>query len=164
MEQWKKIKDFENYEVSDEGRIRNTKTNRILKLKLGNRGYYEICLSNNGVKTNFRVHRLVASHFISNPNNLNVINHKDENKLNNCANNLEWCTSKYNTNYGNCIKKYSTKNKKPILMIKNGSIVKEYDSAVDAEKDGFIRSSISSCCKGIQKNHKGFEFKFKNNN
>ena len=53
-----------------------------------------------GKSTHFTLHRLLAVHFIPNPNNLPFVNHIDENKLNNSINNLEWCTQVYNTNYG----------------------------------------------------------------
>ena len=65
----------------------------------------EVRLSKDGKSTHFTLHRLLAVHFIPNPNNLPFVNHIDENKLNNSINNLEWCTQVYNTNYGEGIKR-----------------------------------------------------------
>lgn len=65
----------------------------------------EVRLSKGGKSTHFTLHRLLAVHFIPNPNNLPFVNHIDENKLNNSINNLEWCTQAYNTNYGEGIKR-----------------------------------------------------------
>ncbi len=83
-----------NYEVSNLGRIRNIKTNRILKTSVNSRGYESILLSL-GSKGNIRcivMHRVIAQLFLPNPDNLPVINHIDGNKLNNKLENLEWCT------------------------------------------------------------------------
>lgn len=75
-------------------------------MKIWNNGrYMEVRLSKNGKSTHFTLHRLLAVHFIPNPNNLPFVNHIDENKLNNSINNLEWCTQAYNTNYGEGIKR-----------------------------------------------------------
>lgn len=163
MKQWLDIENFEGlYQISDKGDIRNIKSGRILIPKLTKKGYNTICLSNKGIKYNFQVHRLVANAFIPNPNNYHCVNHKDENKLNNSVENLEWCTHSYNTNYGTCIERYSTKNKKSIQQLKDGVLVNEFASAIDAEKQyGFCRSSISQCCNGIIKSYKGFQFRFK---
>lgn len=60
----------------------------------------QVCLCKNGKITTYKTHRLVAQAFIANPDNLPEVNHKDENKTNNCVDNLEWCTSSYNKNYG----------------------------------------------------------------
>ena len=112
---WKAIPDYEEYyEVSNTGKIRSVTRTIIYKngavhnligkeLKQDiekNQGYYRICLNKNGIKKTFKVHRLVALAFIPNPDNLPFVNHKDENKLNNNINNLEWCTAEYNINYG----------------------------------------------------------------
>lgn len=63
-------------------------------------GYVRVCLYANGRGRKFMVHRLVAKAFVDNPNGYQILNHKDEDKSNNQATNLEWCTQKYNINYG----------------------------------------------------------------
>lgn len=101
---WKKIKDFENYSVSNTGLIKNDKTGTILKTTIKKKrsliGYELVYLYNKEERKCFSVHRLVALAFIPNPENYPQINHKDENSLNNNVGNLEWCTQKYNSNYG----------------------------------------------------------------
>ena len=100
MEHWIQIKDY-NYEASSEGRIRNLDTKRVLKPAIHkNTGYQRVSLCTGFKKqTNFRVNRLVAEAFIENPYNKPYVHHKDGNKLNNKANNLEWVTAKENTKY-----------------------------------------------------------------
>lgn len=111
---WKPIKDYEGcYEASNLGRIRsldrwvsNGKGIRLAKGKVlhptpKHHNYLTVLLSKDGVKKRRHVHRLVAQAFIPNPDDLPQINHKDENPINNCVDNLEWCTAKYNNNYGN---------------------------------------------------------------
>lgn len=68
-----------------------------------------MCLSKDGKMKHYKVHRLVAMAFIPNPNNLPIINHKDENPSNNNVNNLEWCTVAYNNAYGTARKRASKK-------------------------------------------------------
>lgn len=102
-EEWKQIcvdDVMYNYEVSNQGRVRNKTNKKILKQTYDKDGYCKISLYCHDKRKHFRVHRLVGIMFIPNPNNLPMINHKDENKSNNCVDNLEWCTAKYNTNYG----------------------------------------------------------------
>lgn len=112
MEEWRKIENTVTpYEVSNEGNVRSLdyidKSNHLRKGKILPKhlvkGYYYVNIDRKLV----RLHRLVAMAFIPNPNNLPQINHIDENKLNNCADNLEWCDSKYNCNYGERNKKIS---------------------------------------------------------
>ena len=89
------------YEVSNLGEIRNAKTKRIRKQNISQTGYYVFSgtLGDRSKKKTFRVHKAVAETFIPNPNNLPVTNHKDGNKLNNCVDNLEWCTYAENTQH-----------------------------------------------------------------
>ena len=95
----KTIEGYENYQISDTGIVMNKKTGKELKQQ-EKKGYMNVNLFKNGKKINKLVHRLVAQTFIPNPNDYPQINHKDENPKNNKVNNLEWCTAKYNSNYG----------------------------------------------------------------
>ena len=114
---WKDIPGYEGlYQVSNLGEIkslnyRNTGKEKIIKPRKNKGGYLRVVLCKNGKQKDFLVHRLVAVAFIPNHNNYNQVNHKDENPSNNNVNNLEWCTSKYNSNYGNRNKKLSESHK-----------------------------------------------------
>ncbi len=105
IEEWRTIEGYEDkYEVSNLGRVRSLhsyggNTCRVMKPGKRTDGYLHVRLSKNGVVKQFLVHRLVAKAFIPNPNNLEMVNHKDENKVNNCVENLEWCTRSYNQIY-----------------------------------------------------------------
>lgn len=165
---WKTIDNYESYLVSSCGRIYSFKSNKILKPSKSNNGYMCVELFNDRGYKRLTIHRIVAKAFIQNPYNLPQINHKDENKENNNANNLEWCTSKYNMNYGKMAKirhtliDYSTEKRKkasrenglkrsvPVLQYsKCGQFIARYDSAVDARrKTGISASHIGECCKG----------------
>lgn len=118
IEEWRDIEGYEGfYQVSNLGRVKslarvvmrsdgkpNPVNEKILKYGM-NRDYCAVVLCKDRKKKMYKVHRLVAMAFLSNPHNLPEVNHKDENKKNNCVDNLEWCTSKYNTNYGTCIER-----------------------------------------------------------
>lgn len=120
-EEWREIEGYEGlYQVSNLGRVRSLdrvvmKSNgvlllvkgRILKLRPDTNGYIRACLSKDAVEICHSVHRLVAMAFIDNPLNLLEVNHKDENKKNNSVDNLEWCTSLYNNNYGSHNERHS---------------------------------------------------------
>lgn len=97
-EQWKDIADFDNYEVSDLGNVRNKTTGKILK-PLKKNGYLYVDLYNNGDSKHKYIHRLVANSFIPNPLNLPQVNHKDCNRANNNVDNVEWCSAQYNNEY-----------------------------------------------------------------
>lgn len=104
MEVWKPIKDFEDYEVSDCGRVRN-KDGRTLKPYVNHKGYLKVGLFKSGKCHKKRVHRLVAEAFIENPHDYPQVNHKDENKKNNRVDNLEWCTNQQNQDYSRMLRR-----------------------------------------------------------
>ncbi len=166
MEKFKKIKNYENYEISENGIIR--RNNKILKPYLtgkGNKKYLTIALCKNGTIKKFKIHRLVAETFIPNPENKKTVNHIDGNKLNNCVNNLEWCT--YSENNIHSYQKLNKimKNKKgsiPIIQYDiNGDFIKEYPSSREVQRQLHIcHSDVISICKGIKSNSK-YIFKFK---
>lgn len=94
-EQWKKINDYPNYSVSSTGKVRNDVTGKILKS--GDRvGYNLIVLCKNGIPKSYRVHRIVAKHYIPNPENKEEVNHINGIKNDNRVENLEWSTRKDN--------------------------------------------------------------------
>ena len=99
---WKDIIGYEGlYRISDQGRIFSVKSGKIRETFVSNSGYKMIHLYKNGTDRHFTVHRLVANAFLPNHENKPILNHKDEDKHNNCVNNLEWCTSLYNNTYNN---------------------------------------------------------------
>ena len=178
---WKPIVGYENeYEVSNLGNVKHlanlkqeyskyyipTKKDKILKAT-DSHGYKTVILIKNNTSKRVYVHRLVAQAFIPNPNNLPQVNHKDEKKTNNKVDNLEWCSSKYNANYGTRnekmkkikLEKYA---KKVIKYDLNGKFIAEYESIEDtARKNNVTGQAITRCCKGKLKKCKNYIFKFK---
>lgn len=114
---WKDIQGYEGlYQVSNLGEVRSLnykKTGNIQNLKQTSNkdGYLKVMLHKNGKIKTYQVHRLVTLAFIENPNKYPCINHKDEDKTNNCVWNLEWCNYKYNNCYGTRIKRFSESRK-----------------------------------------------------
>lgn len=156
-------KQFEtNYAISNLGHIKNVNTSRILKLRKSHNGYLKTNISVNGkIKTIF-IHRLVAETFIPNPGNLLQVNHKDENKTNNCVNNLEWCDAKYNRNYGTATERIMQKRRKTVYQYDmSGNLIKQFKSNREASRILNINSGmISQVCNGKRKSYKGFIYKY----
>lgn len=101
MEEWKDIAGYEGlYKISNKGNVYSCISNKLMVGSVTKSGYRQVILKGNGKIKAISIHRAVAQAFIENPNNLPQVNHKDENKLNNCVDNLEWCSCKYNSNYG----------------------------------------------------------------
>lgn len=183
---WKDIEGYESkYQVSNLGRVRSLNYNRekqikILKPKINRYGYQELSLYKNSKKKFYTIHRLVAKSFLSNQNNLPQVNHKDEDKTNNCVENLEWCTSEYNINFGTRNRKVRTKqsgelnpmfgkfgkkhhNSKQVNQHNiNGEFIRCWDCVTDIERElGFLQSSISNCANGKTKSSYGFIWRYK---
>lgn len=164
---WKDIPNYEGlYQASNKGRIRHIylskqKGNKtLLKSSIRNtsciNGYLQLNLCKNNIHKNFRVHRLIALTFIPNPNNYPEINHIDENKQNNCVENLEWCTRDYNNKY--------SKNIAIIQYDINGNFIKEWNSITEAAISLNInKGNIQKCCnnKYGYKTVGGFKWKYK---
>ena len=164
VEIWKEIDGYSGkYEVSNLGRVRsinykNSGLPRELKFEKNRKGYYAVDLCKNGKRKKHRVARLVASAFVTNIYGLPEVNHKDEDKTNNCADNLEWCDRAYNNIYGTRISRASESNRKPILQYtKDGNFIAKWESAKEAEKAlGISDGNIWLCCNQKRKTAGGF--------
>ena len=161
---WKEIPNIKGYEVSDLGRVKSKKTGKICSQQITPSGYYHIALflGNKKQKT-YRVHRLVASAFIPNPNNYNIINHINGNKLDNRPCNLEWCSQKHNANhaYKMGLRNNNYLKKKIAQYDLEGNLIKIWNSQEEIEKTlGFAQSGISCCCRGINKTARNYKWKY----
>ena len=190
IEIWKPVVGYEGvYEVSSFGRIRSldritsyisrtqegkeyttthTHKGKLMKQHNNHFGYKVIALRKDGKYRTYMVHRLVADAFLFNPNNYPVVNHKDENKQNNCVDNLEWCTQQYNINYGSGnLRRINTRNQNKSYHYQrevgqytlDGVLIKKYPSASDT---GYCRESIRDCCNGRQKTAYGYKWGYLN--
>lgn len=198
-EVWKPVVGYEGvYEVSNIGRVKRLpigkqwpyrKThNNIRKQKITRRGYLSVNLSYNDNVKWCLVHRLVAQAFIPNPNNYPYVNHKNEVKTDNRAENLEWCTHVYNCRYGSGIQRQkesrwkndpnkvswrkaietrcinnSRNARKPVMQFtKQMELIKSYNSISEAaEAVNSSASKVSACCRHKTKTHYGYIWKFK---
>lgn len=169
-ESWLPVIGYEGlYEVSDKGNVRSLfRYKKQLKPSKGNNGYLSVELFKGKQGKRVSIHRLVATAFISNPQNLPQVNHKDENKHNNCVENLEWCSAKYNMVYGTAMsrriantdyssprylenaRKNGATQSKPVLQFsKDGILLNRYSSGKEAyRKTGLSHSHILECCAG----------------
>lgn len=175
-EKWLPIKDYENcYVVSNTGIVKSLKRvneygyhlkEHIMHQTIDRNGYCKVYLTKYGKSKSKLVHRLVAEAFIPNPNNFPEINHKDENKANNMVDNLEWCTHKYNSNYGTrtskIIPKTIEKTRKPVKQIdEDGNVIKIWYSMNEASRKlGIIQQNISKCCQGTRQHAGGYKWEY----
>ena len=162
---WKDIKGYEGlYQVSNLGRIKsltrkNVLKERIIKGGIQKNGYRFVLLYKDKKVRIFKVHRLVAEAFIPNPNEYKEINHIDENKQNNNAENLEWCTRSYNCSYGSFNK---NKVRKVLQYDEYWNFIKEWDSITEAHKVLKIsHSSIVENCKNRRNSAGGYIWEYK---
>lgn len=167
----KPVKGWPRYEINADGTIRNVLTGHELKHNISSNGYHSVELfDDSGKHKRISVHRLVATAFVPNPNNYPCVNHKDEIKGNNNAENLEWCSYKYNSNYGNAKerarkalapyreseqmkesgRRLGRSRCKPVLQYtKDGQFVSRHNSVMEAQRaTGANNSHITECCAG----------------
>ena len=148
-EDWKEVVGFANYECNSSGQVRSKKTSKILKPSTHKKGYLQVVLYVNSKKSYTRkIHRLVALTFIDNPYDLPEVNHKDENKTNNCVDNLEWCTGSYNMEYSFGIECHLLSPDK-ILFVTNN--LNEF-----ARQNGLIQGNLWRVVNGDRKSHRGW--------
>ena len=160
------IPGFENYLINTKGDVYSLHSNAFLKPWKNKKGYLKLELRKNGKRNNCSVHRLVAVTFIPNPCNLPEVNHKDENKSNNSPENLEWCTSKYNSNYGTRNNRISSNHKNvnkkhwvPVLMYDlKGNFIRELPNMTCASEYGVPQSNVSKVVNGERKSAGGYIF------
>ena len=170
MDRWKEIIDNDNYEVSDTGRVRRKGSDNDRSVRDRN-GYLAVDLYKDSERSTKRVHRLVAEAFVPNPDNKPEVNHRDGNKYNNNASNLEWVTTKENCrhawnsglarpSYGMTGKSNpnSGRKSKPFRIVETGEV---FDKLQDCENaiDGNNRH-INDCLRGRQKTHRGYHFEY----
>jgi len=165
---WRDITGYEGkYQISSDGRVKSMNYNhkgraKILKPTINNTGYKKVNLYNNGKAKIVFVHRLVAEAFIPNPNNMPVVNHKDENKLNNQVDNLEWCTIGYNVTYGTAIDRRIEKTSKKVAQYnEDGSLVKIWKNTKEVNQWYKTNpTSIAKVCKGEKDSYYGYIWKY----
>lgn len=184
MEIWKDIDGYNGkYQISNEGNVRSFsrwKNGGLLKFgKCGNPGPYKtvqlVKTSRKDTKC-FYVHRLVAQHFLDNPNNYNEVNHIDGNTLNNNVNNLEWCSRKQNAYHASMTGLLSNghenergekhpRAKTVIQRDLNGNFVKEWGSVNQIMREAGYRASAIFCCCNKRPGYKtafGYLWEYKN--
>lgn len=150
------IKDYPNYYINRYGEIYN-KNFKMLKQEKGKGGYLRVTLYKFGKSKHFLVHRLVAQTFIQNPNNLPEVNHLDNNPLNNCVDNLSWCTAKENSRWSKskAVIQLDPKTNEPIRIWK---CIRDADECLNIDN-----GSISKCCKGNAKTAGGYIWRYYEN-
>lgn len=163
QEIWKDISGYEGYyEVSSLGNVRSKercvlypyggyhkRKAKDLSKSISHNNYYKVILHKDGKKNTCLVHQLVAKAFIPNPNNHVTINHKDECGFNNCVENLEWCTQKYNVNYGTRTERMKkTKGTETYQYDKDMNWVATYSSTAEAaQRNNYTQSQVSIACR-----------------
>ena len=170
---WKPVKDYPNYQISNLGRVKSLKFGKvkILKPRLTKDGYVKVHLSYKDKDQSPTIHRLVALAFIPIPEELKKwygtqylqVNHKDENKTNNCVENLDRCSAQYNSMWGTKRERHKEKIKKSVMQYDmDGIFIKKWDSIKDATYSivGHKSGRIVDCLKGRCASAYGYMWKY----
>lgn len=166
IEVWVPVNGYPMYLVSNLGRVMSLHSRhnspRIVSGVTDKDGYQRVYISDGISGKRFFVHRLVAVAFIPNPDNLPVVNHKDENKQNNRAENLEWCTVRQNTVYNDMPKRRADALRIPILQMDlQHNVVRRWRCRADIEREtGFQGGNITRVCQGIRPTAHGYIWKY----
>lgn len=160
------IKGYPNYSIDKSGNIYNINGHK-LSYYISHNGYLNVTLYNDGVNKKFRVHRLVAQHFLKHDANRLFVNHKDGNKLNNKVDNLEWCTPKENTKHaiesGLRVSKKGQEHKlskKIRATYKDGNVQYFFGTRDIERKLGVNRKYICRVLNGKRNHHKGVKYEY----
>lgn len=153
MTQWKKIEGYENYSVSTNGKVRNDKTGRVLKIFSDKDEYSRVQLYESGEVKTYTIHRLVAEAFVPNPENKPTVDHINRVRTDNRVENLRWATYKEQ-----CEHRVDTK-KTPVIASKDGQIYMFESQHECARELGLKQSDVNNCLQGRQKTSKGYTFK-----
>lgn len=159
IEEWKPIKDFENYQISNHGRVKSLRNDIILKPAISRKGYLRITLCDSGFEKGASIHRLVMETFhpIQDMKKFGI-NHINEIKTDNFDKNLEWISLLDNNNFGT----RTAKTRKPVVCIETGAIYNSIKQA--AEFTGACLTSIGDCCHGRRETAGGLHWKFYEDN
>ena len=162
-----KFRNYDNYEVYEDGRIWSYWTNKFLNPKTLPNGYRQVHLTDNEGNTKwYYLHRVVWESVTGEPIPENLeINHIDEMKDNNARSNLQLVSPKENCNFGtrnSRIAKAMTNGKlsKKVGAFKNNELVMTFPSVMEAGRNGFESSNVSACCRGNRKTHKGYSWRY----
>lgn len=155
------------YQVSSDGQVYSSRVDTRLATRLDTKGYPICTVYLSGTSRTYRVHRLVASAFVENPDNKPYVNHIDGNRVNNHHLNLEWCTASENTRHmykiGNRTAQSGEKatNFKGFVEVldKYGNIVDTLVGTKDMVDKGYLPSCIANVLAGRRQTHKGFYFR-----
>ena len=173
-----KFRNYDRYEVFEDGRIYSYWTNKFLKPKTEKNGYQRIQLyDNEGKRKMYLLHRVVYETFSGEPIPLGMqCNHISEDKTDCSFSNINLLSPKENCNFGTrnyrianntnrskAISKANTNNpktSKAVGAFKDGELVMTFQSTAEAGRQGFEHSHIVACCRGERKTHKGFTWKY----
>lgn len=159
-----KFRDFEKYEVYENGRIWSYSHKKFLKPETEKNGYQRVCLvDNEGKKKMYYIHRIVWEAVTGEPIPPGYeINHRNEIKTSNMITNLELVSHKENINYGSRNERSAKSQSKQVGAFKDGKLIMTFKSTSEAERNGFNHSAVSRCCNGVKKykTHRGYEWRY----